>query len=374
MMKSLIRSCWAAAALGAFTAFPPLAAGAAVDAGAITAKVAAVLPGFQAAEAPPAAFSALTTRKKKPAPPTQSPTSSGSAQLFAEPDAGRGPVLDVINGAQQTITLTIYEISDPQIVSALVSARQRGVTVQVLYNLYSFTSSNPNATTISQLQNAGIEVKPAAQTFRVTHQKTLVADGQTAVIMSFNLQASYFSTSRDFGYVTSDPALVSEIEQVFNADWNYTSVEPSQPALVWSPVNSRTKITQVINGASTSLDIYNEELEDASVLSAIASAAQRGVQVRVLCAKLSGSGGADGNAAGRNQINSAGGQAKVGTALYIHAKMVLADQGTSSALAYMGSENFSATSLDKNRELGILLTDSSMLSSLESTFQSDWGQ
>lgn len=373
MMKSLIRSCWAAAALAAFALTLPAGAYAVVDAGAITAKVAAVLPGFQAEDAPPAAFGELTTRKKKPAPPTQSPASSGSSQLFAEPDAGRGPVLDVINGAQQTITLTIYEISDPQIVNALISAKQRGVSVQVLYNLYSFTSKDPNATTISQLQNAGIEVKPAAQTFRVTHQKTLVADGQTAVIMSFNLQASYFSTSRDFGYVTSDPALVSEIEQVFNADWNYTSVEPSQPALVWSPVNSRTKITEVINGASISLDIYNEELEDKPTLAAISAAAQRGVQVRVLCPVL-GSAGKDGNLAGRNQLNAAGAQAKVGTGLYIHAKMVLADQGTSSALAYMGSENFSSTSLDKNRELGILMTDSSMLSSLESTFQSDWGQ
>jgi phosphatidylserine/phosphatidylglycerophosphate/cardiolipin synthase-like enzyme len=364
--KSLIRTLWAAAALAAFALSLPAGAFAVVDAGAISAKVAAVLPGFQAPEA-------LAARRPAPLP-AQPPASAGAARFFTEPDDGRGPVLDVINGAQQSITLTIYEISDPQIIGALISARQRGVSVQVLYNLYSFTSKNPNAPTITQLQNAGIEVKPAAQTFRVTHQKTLVADGRTAVIMSLNLQASYFSTSRDFGYVTSDPALVSEIAEVFSADWNYTSASVSQPQLVWSPVNSRTKITQVITGATTSLDIYNEELEDAPVLSAIADAAQRGVKVRVLCAKLSGTSGTDGNAAGRDQINSAGGQAKVGTGLYIHAKMVLADQGTPSALAYMGSENFSATSLDKNRELGILLTDSSILSSIENSFQSDWGQ
>jgi len=372
-MKSMSRSYWAAAALAAFAVLRPTGAAAAADLSAVSARIAAVLPGYELPAAPAAPPSAAA---RKPRAPTQVPApapAAGSPRFFTEPDDGRGPVLDVINGAQRTITLTIYEISDPDVVNALIAARQRGVAVQVLYNLYSFTKSDPNAATISQLQGAGVETKPAARTFTVTHQKTLVADGQTAVIMSFNLQASYFSTSRDFGYVTSDPALVSEIEDVFNADWNYASFTPSQPSLVWSPTNSRIKITQVIDGAGTSLDIYNEELEDKSVLLAISDAARRGVRVRVLCPVL-GSASKDGNAAGRNQIDSAGGQAKIGTGLYIHAKMVLADYGTPSAQAYMGSENFSVTSLDKNRELGILLYDASMLASLENTFQSDWGQ
>jgi phosphatidylserine/phosphatidylglycerophosphate/cardiolipin synthase-like enzyme len=328
--------------------------------------------------APPSPFSAaaagvLARRSKKTPLPRPSARVSDDGQFFAEPDAGRQPVLDVINGAQQKITLTIYELSDPQIVSALLAAHSRGVDVSVLYNLYSFTKTDPNAATISQLQQAGIAVKPASQAFTVTHQKTLVADGTTAVIMSFNLQASYFATSRDFGYVTSDPDLVSEIESVFDADWNYSPASVSQPALVWSPENSRTKITEVIEGATRSLDIYNEELLDAASLNAIAAAAQRGVAVRVLCPKL-GTGSTDSNTAGRSQINAAGGQAKVNSGLYIHAKMVLADYGTSAAKAYMGSENFSSTSLDKNRELGVLLTDEGILSSIEGTFNSDWGQ
>jgi phosphatidylserine/phosphatidylglycerophosphate/cardiolipin synthase-like enzyme len=368
-MKSPIRSCWTAAALTALAALSPRSAAAAADMSQVYARMAAILPGLTPAT--PGASGVLKADEQ--APVRGVPMISADARLFTEPDDGRGPVLDVINAAQKSITVTIYEISDPDVVNALIAAQQRGVAVQVLYNYYSFTSKDPNAATISQLQGAGVQVKPAPQTYEITHQKTLVADAQTAVIMSFNLQASYFSTSRDFGYVTSDPALVGEIEQVFQADWNDSPVTPSQPALVWSPVNSRTKITQVIEGATASLDIYNEELEDKSVVGAIAAAAQRGVKVRVLCAVL-GSANKDGNAAGKSEINSAGGQAKSGTGLYIHAKMVLADYGTASAQAYMGSENFSATSLDKNRELGVILTDGAMLSSLENTFQSDWGQ
>jgi phosphatidylserine/phosphatidylglycerophosphate/cardiolipin synthase-like enzyme len=48
--------------------------------------------------------------------------------------------------------------------------------------------------------------------------------------------------------------------------------------------------------------------------------------------------------------------------------MILAD-GT---LAYVGSENFSAQSLDGNRELGVLVADPTALARITSMFQLDW--
>jgi phospholipase D-like protein len=38
-----------------------------------------------------------------------------------------------------------------------------------------------------------------------------------------------------------------------------------------------------------------------------------------------------------------------------------------------GSENISTQSLDQNRELGIIVSDTNVLSKLQSTFQTDWG-
>ncbi|MDE2292506.1 MAG: cardiolipin synthase, partial [Elusimicrobia bacterium] len=268
-------------------------------------------------------------------------------------------------------TLTIYELDDSQVVDALAAAAQRGVAVRVLYNHYSFTNHDPNQSALPKLQAAGVQVKPASASFRVTHQKTLVADARTALIMSFNLRSSYFRSSRDFGYLTSDPGVVSEIESVFSADWEYAPVTPSNPSLVWSPTNSRTKIAEVIDGAARSLDIYNEELLDTGMLQAVEAAAKRGVRVRVLCPRL-GHTGPDANQPGRDELNAAGAQAKVANGFYIHAKMVLADYGTGAERAYMGSENFSSTSLDRNRELGVLMTDQAQLSSLADTFQNDW--
>jgi cardiolipin synthase len=52
---------------------------------------------------------------------------------------------------------------------------------------------------------------------------------------------------------------------------------------------------------------------------------------------------------------------------YMHAKMVVGQQ-----VGFIGSENFTVTSLDYNREIGILLYDQSELQTLLAVFQQDW--
>jgi phosphatidylserine/phosphatidylglycerophosphate/cardiolipin synthase-like enzyme len=42
------------------------------------------------------------------------------------------------------------------------------------------------------------------------------------------------------------------------------------------------------------------------------------------------------------------------------------------ARAYVGSENLSQTSLDKNREVGLVVTDASSIAPLVSSFETDW--
>ena len=53
---------------------------------------------------------------------------------------------------------------------------------------------------------------------------------------------------------------------------------------------------------------------------------------------------------------------------YVHAKTILADGKT----AFVGSQNFSRTSLDFNRELGIVFDDAAAVNRLASAFLQDW--
>jgi len=159
--------------------------------------------------------------------------------LIVEPDDGRTLVLAALNAAKKSIDLTIYEISDPQIVSALESAHGRKVVVRVLYNWDSFTPRmrETDVTPVVQsLTKAGIQCRPAPQTFEVTHEKAFVIDGTTGIVMSFNLTAEYFGTTRDFGIITTVPAEVAEIDAVFQADWSGKAITPKVASLVWSPI------------------------------------------------------------------------------------------------------------------------------------------
>jgi hypothetical protein len=76
-----------------------------------------------------------------------------------------------------------------------------------------------------------------------------------------------------------------------------------------------------------------------------------------------------------NEITAAGGKVtgySSSTGFYIHAKTVIADYGYSTAKAFVGSENFSSGSLNDNRELGMITTDSGVVTGLETTFSGDF--
>ena len=57
--------------------------------------------------------------------------------------------------------------------------------------------------------------------------------------------------------------------------------------------------------------------------------------------------------------------------LYIHAKAVVADAGRGDQQAYLGSENFSFSSLRRNRELGIRTTNKPVISEVSAVLAAD---
>jgi len=311
------------------------------------------------------------------------PGKGGTYTLIVEPEDGRRSILESINEAKKEINLTIYSLSDEETEAALKSAHQRGVTVKILYNNHFYSHEQRHdykkeeevRKKMASLEDAGILTKAASSMFKITHQKTFTFDNSKSIIMSFNLDSNYFEQVRDFAIVTNNPSEVAEITQVFNADWNRSPVKPTVESLVWSNVNSRTKILDLIQGATKTLEIYNEELEDRECLDALIAEAGSGVNVKVISAQLGDTPEKDGNRVHREYLNKHGVSAKYMPTLdylYCHAKMILVDYGTSNAKVFIGSENFSSTSLDENRELGIILKDNKIIKQLHDVFETDW--
>ena len=260
----------------------------------------------------------------------------------------------------------MYELSDPRFEQALVSAEKRGVQVRVLLNGgYYGSGSSANQAAFRYLTANGVPVRWSPSRFALTHQKTLVADDRTADIMTLNLVDADYPTSRDFAVADGNRQDVAAIERTFTADWNNQPVKPSDGAdLVWSPGALRSQLS-LINSAQRGLDVYNEEMDDSAVTSALAATARRGVDVKVVMTASS-----DWNSAFK-KLAGAGVHVRTyqqNASLYIHAKMILVD----GRRAFLGSQNFSAGSLDDNRELGIVLDAGAIIRSLQGTFAGDY--
>ena len=58
--------------------------------------------------------------------------------------------------------------------------------------------------------------------------------------------------------------------------------------------------------------------------------------------------------------------------LYIHAKTTIADAGFGTQRIYVGSINFSSASMDDNRELGIITTDTTIVNDVNAVVTGDY--
>jgi cardiolipin synthase len=288
----------------------------------------------------------------------------GATGLFVEPDDGRAPVLDEINGARQSIKLEIYLLSDRDIIDALKNANARGIDVRVLLEENPFGGGGNQPGIYNELERAGINIRWSNPVFTFSHIKTFVIDDNVALIMNLNLSKSSFTRNREFGIVTTDPAAVHTASQIFEADWA-RSEEPDPGPLVVSPTNSRADLLGLIDGSTKSLDIYAEVMRDRDIIDALFGARQRGVAVRLIMSDDSTDGDKE-----RQELADAGVEVRIENNPYVHAKMVLAD----GQRVFIGSENFTATSLDQNRELGIITTEPMVLARIQQVFNNDFGE
>lgn len=300
-------------------------------------------------------------------------TGVNGVSVFVEPNAGESPIVDAIDGAKKSVWVEMYILSDKKVVSALEETANRGIDVRVMLEPHPVGTSAPTST-MDKLRAAGAQVEDSDPAFALTHEKGMIIDGTTAYIMTSNFSraalggygsSSKYSSSdnREYDIIDTNSGDVQAVSAIFNADWNRSTAQFNDPNLVVSPVNSRNDFLAFINSAHHTLIIEAEEMQDSAIEQALVNTAHRGVQIEVI---LPSSG--TGNDQGIQTIKQGGVQVKEDAQLYMHAKMMVADGHE----AFVGSENISAESLDHNRELGILISDASVISTLQQTFQQDW--
>ena len=302
-----------------------------------------------------------------PAPAGGAVAAGGTAFVFATGTTSEPLIYKFIDSAHSSIDMTMYELSDTTAVNDLIARKKAGVDVRVILDQ---AEKSTNKSAYATLTSAGVGVVWSSTAFQYTHQKTLSVDGRESLILTGNLTSKYYSETRDFGDFDTDAKDVNAIVAVFDADYAHKSITPSDSDdLLWSPTTSQSRVLSVIDGARKTLDVEGEEFNDPAVVNAIAAKAKAGVAVRVVVESPSQ------YASSIAKVVKAGGRV-VGysstTGLYIHAKSVIADVGQSDQTVELGSMNYTANSLTRNRELGIILHDSADCSLLERQFSADF--
>ncbi len=307
------------------------------------------------------------------------PALQGDVQLIQTPNPlGHPEFIQAIQNAVQKIDMVMYHLTDKSVAQALAAAVERGVAVRVIVDRASMKSAGYQAA-YNELLSAHINARPSSSGFNITHQKTIVVDDQTAFVTAINLTRSS-ADSRDFGVIVSDPAVVAEMDSVFETDWaDYDNGQNTTPALsnanlAWSPVSSKTKLSQLISSASSSIILTTENLGDNDITDLLDAAAARGVVVQIIVPQCDLNPNPAYNIPAVRKVTSAGVDARVMPAPsspqlpYMHSKMMVIDGHT----VYIGSINLSYNSLTQARELGIIFDSQVIASQLGAVFASDW--
>jgi phosphatidylserine/phosphatidylglycerophosphate/cardiolipin synthase-like enzyme len=291
-------------------------------------------------------------------------------RAFVEPDAGVTPITRGVSGATRSIWVEVYLLTDRTVIHALEDAASRGVDVRVMLEAHQYGGGDVQAARmLEELRAAGVHAESASPAFTYTHAKIMLIDSATAYILTCNLTLSGLGGSssfadRDYGVIDTNQRDVAALAAIYQADWNRTDASLGDPRLVVSPINARAEIGALIASAKTTLAIEDEEMYDRAAEDAMIAAARRGVSVTVLLPSPSAGAAPSTDVA---RLLRGGVHVRYLGAPYLHAKLILVDH----AIAFAGSENFSATSLDHNREIGIVLSDPAALSTLTTAYNHD---
>lgn len=163
-------------------------------------------------------------------------TASG-ATLYSSPDSSYEAIVDFLQGAQDTLDLELYMLTNPYLGDAILARAQAGVEVRVLMEGGPAGILQEERYTqnwiLDRLVDAGADVRflitNASQgihdRYDFQHGKFAIADGSRVLAMSGNWKYSGVPVdpsygNREWGIVVDSPGLAGYIAQVFEDDFS----------------------------------------------------------------------------------------------------------------------------------------------------------
>jgi cardiolipin synthase len=275
-------------------------------------------------------------------------------KLIVQPDAGIAPIVNAIKQAKRSINVLIFRLDRAEIAHALEGAVGRGVRVRVLTAHANRGGTKSLRKLEMQFLAAGITVSRTADDLVRYHGKMMILDDKILHVYGFNFIGLDMLKSRSFGVITKNDKLVKEANKLFMADFDRLTYTPSCERLVVSPENARERLGRFISGARKQLLIYDPQVSDDAMLRLIAERIKAGVDVRVL-----------GRVEAKWNVKSEKFPGK-----RLHVRAIIRD----GKRGFVGSQSLRRLELDKRREVGVIVTDESVVTQMQEVFEKDWAQ
>ena len=125
-------------------------------------------------------------------------------------------VAQTIDGARKTVLVQIYALTSREIVTALVNARRRGISVRVIVDRNQLEEDRSDAYAVGRLTAGGVTVLVDTVP-GLMHNKVMIVDGGTVATGSFNYTWSAEHKNAENLVLIHDPALAAEYTQNWNA-------------------------------------------------------------------------------------------------------------------------------------------------------------
>ncbi len=251
-------------------------------------------------------------------------------------------MLEVIRSARHRLILSVFRCQDFAILDEIADARARGVRVTAL-----LTPSAKNWDKRLQdlgmlLQSMGVEMTRYAGEQAKYHAKYMVADDETALVASLNFTPKCFDRTCDFILSTTDPAVVTGLTALFDADRARPPLplpDTLGPRLLVGPEMARDRFTQLIASAQRQIRIIDHRVRDSQIVRLLQERERAGVEVQIL---------GQGDLAG----------------LTSHGKLLLIDD----QVAVFGSASLARPSLNQRREVAVTVADPALVCQLSEYF------
>jgi phosphatidylserine/phosphatidylglycerophosphate/cardiolipin synthase-like enzyme len=264
------------------------------------------------------------------------------------------------------VYLEVYMLTETRIKQSLINASKRWVVVKVLLEKNPYKANNINNKHFKFLKENWVNIRWSnPDMFSLNHSKFIIID-DALIISTWNFTYSTFNFNRDLFLFIEDSLFIETFHKIFKSDFEWYKISLYDENLVLSPNYSREKFEKLFSKAKKSIYMYFQYLSDEKLEELLIKKALLWVNIEVIVSRDFSLNHAE----KIRKMEKSWIKIKTLKKIKMHSKAILIDN----EYLFIWSINFSSYSLDKNREVGVLLKDKDIISKFIKLFSKDFAK